>query len=277
MINKSISDSAFLVNESRSRRVDISKDIYASLWINDSTNRLWNDFYNEVYSFDDIQLALRNRFFLEQMNSFIRESSQPVFVNIGAGFTSYPFLIKKPCKFIEVDLPNVIEYKQEKIRKFIENEKLPKRDITFISANICKKRDLMKLMKSLINNINNNPSFILLEGITYFLNKQHLNQLFNILSKLQSPTSILNFDFWKLDDADHPVIKRLMRFFSDRFGFAENQYNLIDTDFIQNIKGYELVESTDVQELEKTYTRGNFLADYNKIIPEYYIVLRSKK
>ena len=132
----------------------------------------------------------------------------------------------------------------------------------------------MKLRKSLISNIKNNPSFILLEGITYFLNKQHLNQLFNILSEFQSTTSILNFDFWKPDDADHPVIKRLMRFFSDRFGFAENQYNLIDMDFIQNIKGYDLVEFTDIQELERIYTDDNFLSDYNKIIPEYYVILR---
>ncbi len=117
MNNKSISDSAFLVNESRSRRVDISKDIYAHLWINESTNQLWNDFYSEVYTFDDIQLALRNRFFLEQLKSFIDKSSNPVFVNIAAGFTSYPFLITNPCKFIEIDLPYIIEYKQKKINQ----------------------------------------------------------------------------------------------------------------------------------------------------------------
>lgn len=274
MSGKSISDSAFLVNESRSRRVDISKDIYATLWINESSNRLWNDFYSEVYTFDDIQLSLRNRFFLEQLKSFIDKSSNPIFVNIGAGFTSYPFIVSKDCKFIEVDLPNIINYKQEKIKQFIENGDLPNRDITFLSADICNNNDLMKLKESLIPLLDSNPSFILLEGVSYFLNMQHLNQLFSIFSEIQISNSILAFDYWKPDEANHPILKKLMRFFSDRFGFTENQYNYIDLDFIQNINGYGLVESTDIQELEKTYTEDNFLSDYNKILPEYYVVLR---
>ena len=170
MSNKSISDSAFLVNESRSRREDISKDIYAYLWINESTNKLWNDFYDEVYPFDDIQLSLRNRFFLEKLKLFINESSHPIFVNIGAGFSSYPFLVSKDCEFIEVDLPNIINYKQEKIKQFIKKGDISNKDITFLSADICNKFDLMRLKEHLINSIKNNPSFILLEGITYFIN-----------------------------------------------------------------------------------------------------------
>lgn len=274
MSNKSISDSAFLVNESRSRRVDISKDIYASLWINESSNKLWNDFYAEVYTFDDIQLSLRNRFFLEQIKSFINKSSNPVFVNIGAGFTSYPFLVSKDCKFIEVDLPNIIEYKRGKIKQFIENGEIPNRDITFLSADICNKIDLIKLKESLIPLLDCNPSFVLFEGISYFLNRQNLCHLFNILSEVQTSNSILAFDFWKQESADHLVLKKLMRFFSDRFGFDNKQYNLMDLDFVQNIKGYVLVESTDIQELEKIYTEDNFLSDYNKIIPEYYVILK---
>jgi O-methyltransferase involved in polyketide biosynthesis len=274
MSNKSITDSAFLVNESRSRRVDISKDIYASLWINESTNKLWNDFYSEVYTFDDIQISLRNRFFLEHLKLFIDESTNPVFVNIGAGFTSYPFLVSKDCKFIEIDLPNVINYKQGKIKKFIENGDLPNRAITFLSADICNKIDLMNLKESLIHLPDCTSSFLLLEGISYFLNRQRLNQLFNMVSELQTFNSILAFDFWKTSDADHPILKKLMRFFSDRFGFDNQKYNLIDLDFFQKLKGYKLIESTDIQELEKIYTEDNFLSDNNKILPEYYIIFK---
>jgi O-methyltransferase involved in polyketide biosynthesis len=277
MADKSISDSAFLVNESRSRRVDISKDIYAHLWINESTNKLWNDFNSEVYPFDDIQMALRNRFFLEQLKSFINKSSKPVIINIGTGFTSYPFLVSENCKFIEIDLPNVIEYKQKKIKQFIKNGDLPNRNIIFMTADICDKNDQMKLKESLIPHLKDKPSFILLEGVTYFLKKQYLNKLFNIFSEIQISNSILAFDFWKLDEADHPVLKKLMRFFSNRFDFDENQYNLIDLDYIQNIKEYELVESTYIKELEKTYTKDNFLLDYNKILPEHYVVLKPMK
>lgn len=65
-----------------------------------------------------------------------------------------------------------------------------------------------------------------------------------------------------------------MKFFSDRFGFDNKQYNLMDLDFVQNINGYEVTESTNIQELEKIYTEDTFLSDYNKIIPEYYVILK---
>ena len=118
MNDNTISESAFLVNESRSRRVDISKDIYSLLWVTDSTRELWKDFCKKVYPFDDVELSLRNRFFLDRLNSFLHSKSNPVFVNIGAGFTSYPFLIKSPCICIEVDFKHVITYKQRKIEKW---------------------------------------------------------------------------------------------------------------------------------------------------------------
>ena len=89
-IHQTISESAFLVNESRARRVDISHDIYAQLWVSDSTKKLWDDFSKNVYQYDEIEIGLRNRFFLNRLNSFINSTDNPVFINIGAGFSSYP-------------------------------------------------------------------------------------------------------------------------------------------------------------------------------------------
>lgn len=274
MIDNSISESAFLVNESRSRRIDISKDIYSHLWTSDSSNKLWNDFSKYVYPFDDIELSLRNRFFLEQLTAYIEELHNLVFVNIGSGFTSYPFLVKKPCKCIEIDLKHVIDFKQEKIKYWIEKGILPQRNITFLPADINKKTNIERLKKSLISHFNNNPSFILLEGITYFLNKEVLNKLFNIISEVQLPDSILAFDFWKNTNSNHPVFKRLSRFFSERFGFNETNYNFLDFDSIQNITRYELLEMTDIQKLEKRFTPDNFLKNSKKILPEYYVILK---
>ncbi|UCF12041.1 MAG: class I SAM-dependent methyltransferase [Thermoplasmatales archaeon] len=272
-----ISESAFLVNESRSRRVDISKDIYSHLWTTDSTAKLWKDFSSQVYPYDDIELGLRNRFFLEHLNSFIEKTHNPVFVNIASGFTSYPFLIKNPCKCIEIDLRNVIDFKQKKIKTWIEKGTLPQCNITFLPVDINKKADIKRLKKSLISIFKNNPSFILLEGITYYLNKQVLNNLFNMISEVQLPDSILTFDFWKPTNSNHPVFKRLSRFFAERFSFKETQYTFLDFDFIQTIQGYESLELTDIQELEKRFTKNNYLDNYDKIIPEYYAVLKLQK
>lgn len=148
-INNTISESAFLVNESRARRVDISHDVYASLWTTDSTQNLWEDFKRKVYAYDDIELSLRNRFFLDNLNSFISSTDKPIFINIGAGFTSYPFLINKPCRCIEVDLAHVLDFKQEKIQLLIKDKKLPDCNIEFIAVDLCKKTDVNHLYDAL--------------------------------------------------------------------------------------------------------------------------------
>ena len=274
MSDNAISESAFLVNESRSRRIDISKDIYSHLWTTDSTAKLWKDFSSQVYPYDDIEISLRNRFFLEHLNSFIEKTHKPVFVNIASGFTSYPSLIKKPCKCVEIDLKNVIDFKQKKIKSWIEKGTLPRCNITFLPLDINKKADIERVKKSSISLFENNPSFILLEGITYFLTKEGLNNLFKMISEIQLPDSILAFDFWKTTNTNHPVFKRLSRFFAERFGFNETNYNFLDFDLIQNINRYKLLELTDVQELEKRFTEDNYLDNYDKILPEYYAVLK---
>jgi hypothetical protein len=80
---KHISESAFLVNESRARNVGLSHDRYARLWVSDATRKLWEDFAREVYPFDDIELSLRNRFFLERLEAELRKDRTTVFVNFG--------------------------------------------------------------------------------------------------------------------------------------------------------------------------------------------------
>lgn len=144
-----ISDSAFLVSESRARRVELSKDIYAYLWTSEETKNLWDEFSKKVYPFDDIELGIRNRFFLENLKNYIDSNSKPLFVNIGAGFTSYPFLVKKSCTCIEIDFKHIISYKSKKIAEWIHEGILPKRKIMFLKADICNSKDVKQLKKTL--------------------------------------------------------------------------------------------------------------------------------
>jgi O-methyltransferase involved in polyketide biosynthesis len=104
---KHISDTAFLVNESRARKVDVSQDIYAEHWVRPGSRErvrdLWDDFAREVYPHDDLELAVRNRYFFAHLLKLVHTSENPVFVNLGAGFTSYPFLLNQNIACIEVD------------------------------------------------------------------------------------------------------------------------------------------------------------------------------
>jgi hypothetical protein len=130
-----ISDSAFLVNESRARRSDLSGDYYAHHWVDperrERVRKLWNDFSSCVYPFDDIVLSIRNRFFLERIQAFVSNHADSALVNLGAGFTSYPFLLDRSIRVLEVDFPHVTTYKQSRIDDLTQRGVLPIRSIQF--------------------------------------------------------------------------------------------------------------------------------------------------
>lgn len=132
----SISESAFLVNESRARNVGISRDRYAHLWVSDATRARWDEFAREVYPHDEIELGVRNRFFLERIGAAIDGGRVAAFLNLAAGFISYPFLVDGPCRFVQVDLPHVMAYKRDRVERWRREGKLPAREVVLLAADL---------------------------------------------------------------------------------------------------------------------------------------------
>ena len=268
-----ISETAFLVNESRARNTGLSRDRYAHLWVSDATRKLWQDFSREVYPLDDIELSVRNRFFLERLEAELEKDPTTVFINFGAGFTSYPFLTERPCECIEVDFEHVCDFKQRKITEWQSKGILPARDVEFIAADLGDGVDVERLRNVLSRRLCDKRSVAAFEGITYYLGMGTLLSLFAMLRTLQRTGSIITLDFWTPDDANRPMHARLKRFFNERFGYEETRYNIFDVDVLRSVDGYEVSEVTDVQELERVYAGTSHLADPDKIIPEHYAVL----
>jgi O-methyltransferase involved in polyketide biosynthesis len=272
-LSRHISDSAFLVNESRARNMELSQDRYAHLWVTDGTRRLWEDFSKEVCPHDAVELGLRNRFFLEQLNTFLVSNQDAVFINIAAGFTSYPFLVDQPCHCIEVDYPQVVGFKRAKINEWQSEGKLPERDINFLAADLTDERDLENVAYILKEQLAGRPSVIFMEGLSYYITKHQLNRLFSLFAGLQTPGSTIVFDYWRPDHLSHPVFIRFVKFFAERMDHGEKQYNLFDLEYIKSIPGYSVTAATDIQALEEKFAGTTILADYDTILPEYYAVL----
>ncbi len=272
-----ISDTAFLVNESRARKLNISQDIYAEHWIvpehRERIHSLWDDFAREVYPYDDIELSVRNRYFLENLKQTVNSNKNTVFINLGAGFTSYPFLLKQAFFSIEVDYHHVVSFKRDRIKHLQKGGVLPYRSLEFISADLSNADDRKRLKEMLIPRVKDKVSFFLLEGVSYYLPMCELLSLVNDIRTIQTTQSIFAFDFWKPALSVHPIFIKLQTFFADRFGFKVSDYNLFDFEFIKSIKGYKLVETSDAVEQERIFAGTNILSDYNKILPENYAVL----
>ena len=272
-----ISESAFLVNESRARNVGLSRDRYAGLWVTDATRRLWEDFSREVYPYDDTELALRNRFYLEVLEASIRKDPAVVFVNLAAGFTSYPFLTEKPCRSIEVDFDHVCRFKKSKIEKWRRRSAVPLRDVEYLACDLANEHALGALSARLRGELGSARSVVFLEGITYYLERTALLRLFGILGGLQRPGSVIALDFWTPDADNHPVHARFRKFFAERFGHGESEYNVFDADLLRTIDGYEIVELTDIVELERRFSNERKLTAPQEILPERYAVLERRE
>lgn len=269
-----ISSTAFITNQSRARAVEISKDVYSKLWVSPETIQLWDDFSKNVYPYDDLELALRCRFFLERIQAFIQENVNSIFINIASGFTSYPFLLEPPCPCIEVDYQQVIEFKSSQIYTWQDEEILPRREIEFVPTDLKNKDNLKNLRIALLSAIDKRNSFILMEGITYYLNIPILKTLLQIFRDFQPSGSIVAFDFWKPDMVQHPIFIKLEQYFAEQFNFESCTYNLFDFEFINSIEGYEVIEITDVAQQEKMYCTSSILQDYTSILVENYAILR---
>ena len=72
----------------------------------------------------------------------------------------------------------------------------------------------------------------------------------------------------------NPVYKKFIKYFDEKFDHKRTQYNLFDIDFLKSIKEYDALEFTNIQQLEEKYLKTTILQDYEKILPENYVVLR---
>ncbi len=271
-----ISDSAFLVNESRARNVALSRDSFARLWVTDSTRRLWEDFSRAVYPLDDVELPLRNRFYLAVLDAALRRDPETVFVNLAAGFTSYPYLVEKLPRAIEVDFEHVCNFKRRKIAEWQGEGLLPAREVEFMPCDLSSDGDLDSLASHVGEILSTAPSVVFLEGITYYLHTAWLGRILGLLARAQRPRSVVALDFWTPEVEQHPVHVRFRRFFAERFGHAETEYSLFEPDTFRSIEGYDLVDLCDIVELEKRFSNDRKLTEPLEIIPECYAVLEHR-
>jgi len=113
-----------------------------------------------------------------------------------------------------------------------------------------------------------------MEGLTYYLEKDLLSTLFDMFAQVQSKGSVLAFDFWTPESESNPVFLRFVDFCERRFGHRKQSYTLLELSYVGGIPGYELLELTDIQALEKVYSGTRVLSNFDEILPENYAVLR---
>jgi O-methyltransferase involved in polyketide biosynthesis len=272
-IKHDVSGTAFVVNYSRAKMVHISQDRYAHLWVTPEAISLWNEVARDVYPNDDLNMSLRNRFYLEHIKKFVAANQDGVIISIAAGFDNYPFLLETDYRFIEVDLPNIIDYKRAKVLQWMKEDILPKRNVDFVSIDLTKYDQRIKLKEGLQGAIAQKPSLAMMEGLTYYLPREVLSDIFDLLAEVQPTGSLVVFDYWKPDALQYPVMQRLAKYLNHRFGESSAEWHLFDECFINEIKGYTAMESSDIAGLELKYSDTRLFQGRDDKIPVHFSVL----
>lgn len=269
-----IQETAFVTSAFRSSDEELSKDIHAKLWKNSKTDTWIKSYTASVSKEEPFVHCLRNRYFYEEIKRLSENDEIEVLINFGCGFSMYPFLLSEKLVHIEIDKPEIIEHKRENIKKWQDANELPKREIQYISTDFSEENE--KLILSEINSIKKEKtSFILIEGVLFFLSINDTNRLFELFGKIQTKGDFIgsvSFDEAILKTA---VFKRLMDFHNKKVVVNKETDNYTTpADFYTHLRDYKLTDHQDYFSLSEKYTPQSALKNKDEILNENMYVLK---
>jgi O-methyltransferase involved in polyketide biosynthesis len=268
-----IHETAFVTAAFRAGDNALSGDRYAHLWANPIVANHAKRYSSAVSAYEDYAHCLRNRYFYDTLKELISKESIEVLINFGCGFSMYPFLLDASLHYIEIDTADVITYKKEKTEAWQKEGSLPGRKITFLEAdfNAPSLQDLYEQLKALKSG---QRSFILLEGVLFFLGKSDTTKLFDLFNSLQGPEEFLASVSFQPQLEKQVVFKKLIDFVEGNL--EKNQqfdYQTVSDSFYKDIKGYTLIDHQHTFSLSAHYMPENNLP-IEEILNEHMYLLK---
>lgn len=269
-----IHETAFMTSSYRAIEEALSKDHYAKLWHNEKTDRWIKDYCELVSEEEPFLHCLRNRYFLEKLQQLIHEGAIEVLINFGCGFSMYPYLLPENILNIEIDQSDVIEYKKEKVAIWQSEGKLPARNIHYIGTdfNQADNRQMIDQVKQIKGT---KKTFILIEGVLFFLSRADTVRLFDLFASIQEPGDIVGSVSFTDGLRDTAVFQRLIRFCEDKLNFNQQfEYQTVPTSFYESLAEYQLVDHQQAESLSQQFAPERTVADGDSVLNEHMYLLR---
>lgn len=271
--NIEIHETAFLTSTLRSLNEDLSQDYFAKLWRNTKSD-IWIKKYLDLVSSEETNThCLRNRYFLDTIKTLVDDIDVEVLINFGCGFSMYPFLLDERLIHIEIDKPEVIDYKKSKLMNWQKTNTLPKRNIHFIAVDFSEdyKQDLLTKIFSIKNN---KPCFILIEGVLFFLDRKETDMLFDFFNMIQKPGDFIGSVSFQDTLKESLAFRKLMTFLNQIVSKTkESDYQTIADDYYRSQPTYQLIDHQDYFSLSAKY--GNVIQlNKEEILNENFYLLK---
>lgn len=148
--------------------------------------------------------------------------------------------------------------------------------MTYVAADLNDVQDRQMLIRLLKSRCRGRSSFVLLEGITYYLSRPTFTTLMDMTRHVQEPGSRLAMDFWPPEVQGNRVFQRFCAFLDRRCGHPRANYNLLASSVFTERAGYQPIVMTDVLEYERVLVAEPRLPAWDQVLPENFVVLEKQ-
>lgn len=273
--NIEIHETAFVTSAFRATDETLSGDSFAKLWQHPRTENWIKDYLRQVSSEETHTHCLRNRFFLDTMRDLVQRGEIDVVINFGSGFSMYPFLLDEGLEHIEIDKPEIVQFKERQVVTWQEEGVLPKRSIHFIGVDFTKNytADLFDKIQAIKSD---KPCFILIEGVLFFLRRQETDALFSFFDSIQKQDDFIGSASFQDSVKDTLAFDKLLTFFNQKVHkTTEADYLTLQDEYYTNLEHYDLMEKQDYFSLSSKFDHEIILDD-DLILNESFYVLKKR-
>ena len=268
-----IHETAFVTSTFRASDTAVSKDVFAQLWSSAQANEKADHYARVVSTYEPIAHCLRNRFFYDTINSLQKDGAIEVLINFGAGFSMYPFLLDEKLIHIEIDKPDIIEYKKGEIAQWVRNGKLPSRTIHYVSTDFNQDQEV-RLLGEIAKIKGGKNCFILIEGVLFFISKNDTERLFRLFNKIQVAGDYIGSVSFEKKLEQTTVFQKMVKFIERNLATnAQFQYQTIEDDFYTNLPDYRRVDHQDHLHLGEKYDLP-YAFDPDMLLNEHMYILQ---
>ncbi|MGB5819251.1 MAG: class I SAM-dependent methyltransferase [Saonia sp.] len=270
-----IHETAFVTCAFRAWDDSLSQDVYAKLWPQKKTEEHAKRYAQAVSEHEPFAHSIRNRYFYQKIDQLHRSGKVALLINFGCGFSMYPFLMDENLVHIEIDQPDVIGYKKKKILEWQSSGKLPRREIHHIASDFNDK-NFGELLASISSIKKGRPSFILIEGVLFFIGMDDTERLFELFNTLQGQGEFIGSVSFTKSLEETEAFRRLISFVEGNL--EKNQkfhYQTVPHEFYKELHDYELIDHQDTLSLAGTYAPQHLL-NPNDVLNEHMYLLKKQ-
>lgn len=254
-----IHETAFVTARFRATDAALSGDRYAHLWQHPQTDQWIASYLQQVSPEEPYTHCLRNRFFLETLNRLVADEGIQVVLNFGCGFSMYPFLAKASLRFIEIDKPEIVDFKKQVVDKWQQEKILPHRQVDYIGVDFTTAYEA-GLHKSILPLVDGKKTLIILEGVLFFLSMTQAVQLFDFFNSIQQPGDYICSGSFEPSIENTPVFQRLLTFFNQTISEQGTGFLTLPLEFYTVLNNYKLIDHQEYESLAAAYHYPTTLA-----------------